>query len=330
MQHRVACFIRLWLQLCQLSDLMLRPCIFWSRTWKSSRSTWKSENHNSYAWNRSYLLILQVIFADKQTSCTRLRVLGRKQELNPPFDQTTCCCNCLPTKYCLWLMSVLSLWRSWPSGWRREVASLRHSFRPLTRLDNGNSHTAVGGMTLVISRSPSSRCATHRTRTLTHHQTDRPFANSAALARRRVVIDVAYVPRPDWREAEISMIRAGRLAETDSTSCFFLSNSHLSCILISRVRRAARNGLCPWLPKCPQCIYAPNRPFPPAQRQRMQTLTQWGPLMAPASRPEQQPAGNNCTQFNSRAKQPYCTEHARMPEWHLSACMQKRSRQAGD
>lgn len=64
-----------------------RAYISWSRTWESSRSTWKTKNHNSYAWNRSYLLILQVIFADKQTSCPSHRVLGRKQELNPPFDQ---------------------------------------------------------------------------------------------------------------------------------------------------------------------------------------------------------------------------------------------------
>lgn len=40
--------------------------------------------------------------------------------------------------------------------------------------------------------------------------------------------------------------------------------------------------------------------------------------------------GYYCTQFNSQGSKPYCTEHARVPEWLLSACMQKRSRQAGD
>lgn len=34
----------------------------------------------------------------------------------------------------------------------------------------------------------------------------RTIRHSGALAQRRVVISVAYVPRPDWREAEISMI----------------------------------------------------------------------------------------------------------------------------
>jgi hypothetical protein len=79
--------------------------------------------------------------------------------------------------------------------------------RPPARFDHGNSHTAVGQTTPFISRQPSSRCATHQTHAF-HPPTSR---HSRALAhRRRVGLYVANVPRPDWRKAEISMIRAGR------------------------------------------------------------------------------------------------------------------------
>lgn len=112
--------------------------------------------------------------------------------------------------------------------------------RPLARFDNGNSYTAVGQMTLAGWSFPdagSSRCATHRSRTFVHSPSTRPaIRHSRALAQRRVAPNVAYVPRPDWREAEISMIRVGRLSRTSSYCSFSFAclGAGCICILISR------------------------------------------------------------------------------------------------
>lgn len=133
-------------------------------------------------------------------------------------------------------MSVASLWLSGQSAshhgrlvgfqeWRI-YGSHRH-FDPLTRPHHSNSHTAVGQNDAVHLPPPiiemRALCASQLTPWV---DINRPTTRqSRALAQRRVVTNVAYVPRPDWREAEISMPKRPAV-EDGSTSCSFLSTSH--------------------------------------------------------------------------------------------------------